>query len=340
MILLGTKKLLLAGIAMLVGASASTTFYLEQDTPHKTTKPIYLVTLAMTTNPDSTLVMVADRQGYFRDEGLEVATLHYSSGKAALETMLHGKAQLATVAETPIILNILRGENPMVIAGIFSSDRNMGVIARRDRGIRNPKDLRGKRIGIPLGTNADYFLHIWLAVEAVPIQKVTIINLPPEDMAKALASGKVDAVCIWHPFLAELNAQLGDKGINFSDENIYTYTFNIVATEKLINSQPQVILAFLRALEKAEKFTLEHPEKTRQIVANISHWNETLLSSVWQDFTFRLSLDPSLMMSMESQARWAMENNLVSQQEMPNSLDFIYLKGLQTVAPRDVTIRR
>lgn len=340
MILRVHKTVLMASLAALVGAMASTALFLEQHQQQEAPQPTASITLAMTTNPDSTLIMVAERLGYFRDEGLEVRTLHYRSGKDALGAMLQGKAQLATSAETPIVLNILNGKDPVIIAGIFNSDRNMAVISRRDRSIKTLGDLQGKRIGVTLGTNGDYFLHAILAVEGIPDSRINIIDMPPQDMAKAMADNSLDAVCTWQPFIADMQIQLGDKAISFFGGDIYTYTFNVSATREFIARHPEIITAFLQALEKSERFVLDNPGKARQIVADTSHWDINLLDKIWGDFTFQLSLDPALIMVMENEARWAIATGRAHPQEMPDALNYIYLAGLQAVAPCDVTILR
>lgn len=325
-----------AALALFIAIAA----YFAYAPGRKHAGPPVEITLAVTTNPDSALVHVAQLEGYFQDEGLAVKPLTFTSGKAALESVLQGKAQLATVAETPIVLNILKGERLGIIAEIFSSDKNMGVVARRDRGIAVPGDLRGKTIGTPLGTNAHYFFHAFRTVEGIRDSEVTLAGMAPEATADALLSGRVDAVAVWNPFLLVLQQKLGEGGVSFSGEDVYTYTFNVTATRDFIAENPQRIIALLRALLKAETFMRNEPAKTRQIVAEFTKWDRTLLDALWDKYHFRLSLDQALLVNMENQARWAMETGLAPPQSQLNFLDVMYLKGLQAVAPERITIAR
>ena len=79
------------------------------------------VTIALVNQPQSTLIFVAMKKGYFSDEGLDVQPLLQSFGKAALQTMIEGKADFATSAETPIMFSILRGDAIFVVANIETS---------------------------------------------------------------------------------------------------------------------------------------------------------------------------------------------------------------------------
>ena len=60
----------------------------------------------------------------------------------------------------------------------------------------------------------------------------------------------------------------------------------------------------------------------------------------WDEFTFEISLDQSLLINIESEARWAINNNLTDATEVPNYLDYIYLDALEEVRPNAVTIIR
>ena len=51
------------------------------------------------------------------------------------------------------------------VAGAFDRDVYLAIVARKDKGILNPTDLKGKKIGLMLGTNAQYFLYLFLQVK-------------------------------------------------------------------------------------------------------------------------------------------------------------------------------
>ncbi|MBF0539702.1 MAG: ABC transporter substrate-binding protein, partial [Nitrospirae bacterium] len=68
------------------------------------------VVIAYVNNLHSALVLVAVKKGYFKDQGLDVVLLPQYLGKTALEIVLAGNADIATVTETPIMFNILKGK--------------------------------------------------------------------------------------------------------------------------------------------------------------------------------------------------------------------------------------
>jgi NitT/TauT family transport system substrate-binding protein len=157
-------------------------------------------------------------------------------------------------------------------------------------------------------------------------------------MADALRAGQVDAVAVWHPFLHQSEKMLGGAGISFSGESTYTYTFNVAASRLLVNSDRQAVECFLRALKKAESYARQRPEQSQEIVSSATGLDRASLKELWGGFDFRLSLDQTLLLGMESEARWAIREKLVENRALPNFLDFIYFDGLEAVYPEAVLI--
>ena len=96
-------------------------------------------------------------QGYYLQEGLEATPHLHPYGKLALQEVLDGKADFATVAETPVMFAIMKGEKISIIATIQTSNRNNAILARKDKGILTPDDLKGKKIGATFGTTSAIF---------------------------------------------------------------------------------------------------------------------------------------------------------------------------------------
>ena len=195
------------------------------------------VTIALVNQPQSTLIFVAMKKGYFSDEGLDVQPLQ-SFGKAALQTMIEGKADFATSAETPIMFSILRGDAIFVVANIETSTANDAVVARVDAGISKPADLKGKRIGFMPGTTIDFFLDSFLTAQGLTRQDITPVPLKPDEMLDALLAKKADAVAAWNYPLTQIKRQLGAQAVTFYDRQIYTEHFNIAAMQDFVRAKP------------------------------------------------------------------------------------------------------
>lgn len=298
------------------------------------------VAIACATLPYTALVDIALAKGYFRQQGLEVTASFHSTGKASLDEVLAGRADFATVAETPVMFAVMNGSKVSILATIQSSNKTNAIFARRDKWIHTPQDLKGKRIAATLGTIAEYFLDAFLATQGMAIKDVEVVNLNPEQIPNALAMGEIDAASTFFPFLDQAQQMLSEKGITFYDEDIYTQTFNIVATQENVRSNPTSVRKILLALIEAEKFIVQHPEEAQKIVADFRQTDRAALVAVWSSHTLAVSLHQSLLLALEDESQWAIRQALASAKNVPNYLEFIHLDGLHAVKPTAVQIVR
>ena len=308
--------------------------------PEKQAGPPEKVTIAYSTASNAILMYIAFAKNYFGEEGLDATPQPHAFGKPALQVVIEGKADIATVGDTPIVFAVMDGKKITTLAVIQTANRNEAIVARQDRGIAKPSDLKGKIIGVTLGTTGDFFADSFLLAHDIDRKHVKIINLKPDEMAAALATGKVDAVSTWNPTLIQLKKKLGSKGIMFFGESLYTEIFCVVAGQKYVKNNPAAIKKVLRALLQAETFAQQHPEESRRLVAEFIKADKVVLDETWDDFTFRVALDQALLVDLEEQTRWAIKNRLTVRRDMPNYLDFIYIDGLQAVKPEAIRIIR
>ena len=298
------------------------------------------VTIALVNQPQSTLIFVAMKKGYFSDEGLDVQPLLQSFGKAALQTMIEGKADFATSAETPIMFSILRGDAIFVVANIETSTANDAVVARVDAGISKPADLKGKRIGFMPGTTIDFFLDSFLTAQGLTRQDITPVPLKPDEVLDALLAKKADAVAAWNYPLTQIKRQLGAQAVTFYDRQIYTEHFNIAAMQDFVRQNPQTVTALLRGLVRAQAFVDDHANEAQDIVAEAIKVEKDLVEEVWNVMSYQVRLDQNLTITLEDETRWAMKNKLTDQTVMPGYASFIYVDALKAVKPGAVRMDR
>ena len=263
--------------------------------------------LAENASPLSSLTIIAREKGFFKDEGLNIKVSRFTSGKLALDAVLGGGADIATVAETPIMFAALGGQDFRIFSTIFLSGNACKVVARRDHDILQPADLRGKKIATFVGTNAEFFTKKFLAHYKISKSDLTIVNLTPTDMVVALSHGDIDAYIVWEPFIYEGKSLLGDKAVVFEVPGLYTTTFNVVSKPKFLDNNKKEVRAFIRALQKSSTFATEYPAEAIAIVANYTNISVSTLQQVWKDYHFPVGLDDKLISYLSDQSEWAIE---------------------------------
>ncbi len=330
----------IASVVVILSLAAAAWIYSSSTAPRQPAGAPEQLTIAVTsTYIGSALVLIAAANGYFKTEGLDVTLQPHASGLAALNAVLAAQADLATTADTPLMFAVMKGQPVSIVATISKSARDHGIIARKDSGIATPADLKGKRVGVTLGTGAHFLLDLVLTVHNTQSGQVLIADLKPQELVDGLLSGKVDAVATWNPYLDELKKALGENGLAFYDGG-FRLMFHIAGRQDFVRQNPETMKKLTRALLRAETFAAGHPEDARSIVARAAKTDLAAVSAAWSNYRLQVKLDQGLLTLLEDQSRWAIKNGYVDKTEVPNYLGFIYPDALAAVKPAALTIIR
>ncbi len=287
-------------------------------------------------------VWIAENKGYFREEGLDVEIREFSSGRNALATMLkEGNPQnldLVTAAQTPVMFNSFTKDNYAIVATMVSSDKDLKIITRKDTGIQSAADLQGKKVGITQGSTGQYFLGLFLNLADIEYSDVKTVDYEASNLPQALADSQVDAISTWEPHIYNAKKLLGDQEVLLSKEEIFREEFYFISNKDFLQDNPDTVKKFLRAVEKGAIFIQRNKTGAIDIVSQRLNLDKEFTTAVWDDFVFKISLDQSLLATLEDEARWAMANNFVKATEIPNYLDYVYIDALDEIKPEAVTM--
>ena len=150
---------------------------------------------------------IAERLGYFKDEGLDVEISDFDGGSKALQAVVGGSADVVsgawenTIDQQPKGLQLqgfaLQGRYPMIVVAIAKA---------KAANYKSPKDLKGMKIGVsaPGSSTNRVVLHL-LAKDGLKGEDVAIIGVGTSSgVIAALTSGQVDAVSNLDPAMAML----------------------------------------------------------------------------------------------------------------------------------------
>lgn len=288
--------------------------------------------------PSNALYIIAEAKGFFSHEGLTAEIKTYPSGKLAMEGMFRGEVDLSMSADTPIVFNSFERRDFSIIASTAVIDRYHKIIARKDKGILKPEDLRNKRIATQKASAVHYYLYAFLQSHGLAVKDVSLVFKQPDDLPDLLSKGLIDAFSMREPFISKAENLLGSNAIVFAESGLYLRTDYLTAKTDFVNSKSRAIKKVLMSLIRAEEFIKKYPEQAIKLVCEKLGVRETEIKDVWKDMIFEVSLDQADVIALEGIARWAIQSKLTEKTEMPNYLDFIYTDALKAIKPEAVTI--
>jgi len=286
-----------------------------------------------------TLFWVAENQNFFSQNGLNVTAHEYDTGAGALRGVLNDEDDIVVgTTEFPLTSNILNGAQINTISTIAKSEF-IYLIGRQDRGIDEISDLKGKTIGTAFGTIAQFYLGRFLSLNGLSIQDVTLVDLKtPAEWVDAVANGSVDAVATAQPTAEMAKDALGDNAVFWSIQSSQPLYAQAIANDDWITSHPELVNRFLKSLLQAEDYTINHPAEAKAIVKNQLNLTDAYIGKAWTQNQFSLSLDQSLLLTMQDEAQWLISNHLTNATTVPNFINNVYQDGLKSIKPSAVNI--
>lgn len=255
--------------------------------------------------PALALVFIAEESGCFADQRLVVDHRAFATGRDALDAMRRGELDVAAAFQAPFVLAAFEDPSLRVLTTLHSANRNTHLAARVDRGIRGAGDLRGKRIGVALRTNAEFFVRTLLGFEGIDATEVTLVDLAPERSASALASGEVDAVAVWSPHVDDAAAALPPGAVVELYSDLYTEMSMLVTREEVRAARAPALTKLVRCLRSAEVAVESAPDGGLAIARRTFPGEDAeKLARQWGQVTPHLGLQNVLVSICAREAEW------------------------------------
>jgi NitT/TauT family transport system substrate-binding protein len=323
---------LLAAAALLIliaGFLWQTGFFSRSAPPEK-------ITIGTILSRISGLIYVAQEQGYFRAQGLDIIVKANASSPESIQDLKAGHIDLACCGVFNLVKEACVHGSNLCALSVLCNGQIMDLIARRDRGIRGPEDLRGKTIGLLKGTGAEYFLGVVLTFHHIPLKEVTIVGVEPNAFGETLATGKMDAVVAWEPYIGEIFKKMGDAVVTFPAQEKNDIFWILVGREGYLKRNPAAVEKLLRALEQASKFIKEHSVEAKEIICRRTRFP----LEDWDRYPLRyeIFLDQGLLLHMEDEAAWMIKNGMTDRTEIPNFMKILDPGPLLQVNPQAVRL--
>jgi len=218
------------------------------------------------TQPGEILNNVAKANGYYEEEGVEVEAQVFSYGPPIIEALTSGDLDVGFMGDQPAFSGIANGVDIQIISATSASNKRHGLIARDDSGIESLADLKGKKVSVPVGSNAQPLLYIYLDSVGLTDSDVEVVNLGVVDAETSIIAGDIDAAVVYEPHFRSVATKENGVHVVTDAEGYKDYVSITVARTAYGKEHPEELAKLLRAWDKAAKWVEENPEKAAEIV--------------------------------------------------------------------------
>jgi putative riboflavin transport system substrate-binding protein len=226
---------------------------------------------------------VAIEKGYFKDAGINI-DFDYKFETDGVALVGANQLPFAVVSGEQVLLARAKSL-PVVYVAAWYQQYPVSVVAKSDQGIVVPQDLKGKKIGIPGLFGASYVgLRALLNAGHLKESDVTLDTIG-FNQVDLMAAGQQNIVV---GYTANEPIQLRAKGIAVTEMRVADYaqlaSNGILASEKVIQENPELVRAFIGAFLKGLKGTIANPDEAFTISAkyidNFSQLDQTVQKQI------------------------------------------------------------
>lgn len=276
-------------------------------------------------NPNHGPIIIAQKQGLFAKEGLDVTIQQPADPSIPHKLVAARKVDLAITYPNTLIASAAENLPIEHVSTLISTPLNALIVLDKS-GITNLSQLAGKKIGVSISGNEDASINTMLQTAGVKPGSVKVINVGWA-LSASLASGKVDA--IWG---GQRNFELNQLQLEgYPSHAFYPEEHGIPPFDELIfvaNKQTldiKMVKAFNQALEQATIFIINHPDQAWEIFKSYAPdtLDTELNHKAWQDTLPHLARRPSAV-SLERYdlyAQFLKKHGVI--ESLPNAKDYV-----------------
>lgn len=200
------------------------------------------------------------------DKGVAVKWSEFPFGPPLLEAINVGSIDVGTTGESPPVFAQAAGADLVYVGNEPPAPSAEALVVPKDSPIKSVAELKGKRVAVGKGSNANYLLVKLLEKAGLKLADIEAIYLPPADARAAFESGRLDAWAIWDPFLAAAEKQLGARILADGKGVVANHQFYL-ASRAFAEKYPEIVHILIEEIDKIDQWGKANPKEVAKFLA-------------------------------------------------------------------------
>ena len=293
------------------------------------------MTIATGVDPVFSAYYVAQEEGIFKKNGLDVRINTGPSGSAMVSFLINGQIESAFGSEIAGVSNHNLDPNVVVVAQATRLVRWIALVGRNIDGL---DQLKGKKVGVARGSGGEVF---WLAMlEKLKLNGAdyTVVNVEAPEMVAALERGNIDAYAVWEPWVTRGLAAVKNTKVLKDQEGILEQGVYIYMNLGWIRKNPAAAEAFMRSLvEATDIINKDRPRAAKDVSNFLKNLDAPLVEQLMTKLRFEIMLeDFTINMFRLAEAQLKQQGKLTKPLELGA---FVYPELLRKVQPAKVNYK-
>lgn len=229
---------------------------------------------------------IAQQEGYFEEEGLDVTIEIIAGGAVGVTQLVSGEIDFSAATWANTLSAVAQGlEIQVVREGTDANKEGInGLLVQADGPIQSVEDLRGQTISInTLQSATEVQIRDCLASEGLEPGDYELVEVAFPDAAAAVSQGRIAAGFVPEPFIT-IGASQGLEPLfypsvcNELQSELPLINWNV--GKAFADENPEVVAAFVRAMDKATQLAIDDEQVVRDILPTFTTLTPELAAEI------------------------------------------------------------
>ncbi len=213
---------------------------------------------------------VADALDLYKKSGFKVSLQVFSDPALIPPAIEGGAVDGGMLTYDQVIGQVAKGSTQRVVSPIDYSAGGDAIVASTD--IKKVADFKGKKVGFNPLSPSDFLLSYALKVNKLTEKDVQPVNMTPEAIPAAMASGALPIGVTYEPSVSQILALEGGKKYHvvYSSKDAPGLIADVlVFKQEVIKTRPDVVKALIQGYIDGLDYMKKNPDKAAEIIGKM-----------------------------------------------------------------------
>lgn len=237
-------------------------------------------------------IAVADAQGFFAREGLQVEVQNLRSGVSVVQGVVGGALDIGASSIEPVV-NAAAGGGDVAIIGAYTDRLTVSAVTPSQ--IATPADLRGQRVGVQeVGAFREVMSRLVLESGGLTPSDVQYVPVDAQSYTAALMDGRIQSAILQNEQAVDAMQKNPDLRV-LTDLNqiVPQWHYGTFFTARgWLDDNADTATRFMTAITEAHRFMYDHRAETVQIVAQASEFSPEVIDAAYETLLVQQGVFP------------------------------------------------
>ena len=276
-------------------------------------------------------IFIAKEKGWLEEDlgeiGVTVNWNEFEAGPPMNESMASGSTDFGFLGDVPAVSAIAAGQDNVLVGIAAEAPEAYVLLASADNDeISSVADLKGKTVGITVGSTAQNVLEKLLEKNDLKSSDVQVVNISAGDAATALTEKQTDAVLFWEPTPTRLIDQGLAKAVADAGDADQLCVNPITARREYVEANPDITQILLQDYQKRIDEVDSLDDETKEKIADYLSVDADQYDTIASHYDYTLKIQDQDADALQDVLQFLIDaGNVKNSYEVKDKFDASYL---------------